>query len=295
MNKSTDFAYAAGYIDGDGCFFIGHIKTSPFYQDTFTVTTTHLENAEWFQKHFQGNIHIKSLNKMRRKPSYHFVFSKEGYKDLENILPYIVEKRLECVIFQNFRDRYFADLRDKLIQKMYELKNQTYLIHKSIKKEVESLRNTITPSQEDFAYLAGFIDAECSLDIQKRMQKKGKNPNYRMQIQCNNSKSPCFYWLSERFGGQFHFLDKSKIPNCRNQMCWRLSDSSLIPLIQGVYPFLKHKKSICAQMLEFSKTTYCRKGAPSPNSPHYTEFYRPFLEAREQIYHRVRTLNKIRI
>ena len=171
------------------------------------------------------------------------------------------------------------------------LKNESNLIPASIKHAVESVRNTIIPTQEDFAYLAGFIDAECSLDIQKRMQKKGKNPNYRMQIQCNNSKAPCFFWLSQRFGGQFHFLDKSKIPNCRNQMCWRVSDSSLTPILEGVYPFLKHKKPICEQLIEFSKQIYSIKGAPSPNSPQYAEFYRPILEARELIYHKVRSLN----
>jgi hypothetical protein len=291
MNKTTDFAYAAGYIDGDGCFFIGSIKISPFFQDTFTIITTHLENAEWFHKHFKGNIHIKSLNQKNRKISYHFVFTKQGYEDLKNIYPFLVEKRLECLTFLQFRDLEFKDQRKKLINQMYDLKNISNLIPISIKESVESIRNTITPSQEDFAYLAGFIDAECSLDIQKRMQKRGTNPNYRMQIQCNNTKAPCFFWLSQRFGGQFHFLDKSKIQNARNQMCWRLSDSSLTPLLNGVYPFLKYKKPICKQLIEFSKQIYIRKGSPSPNSPQYADFYRPILETREKIYHIVRSLN----
>lgn len=289
MNESTDFAYTAGYIDGDGCFYIGKIKTSPFYQHTFSIISTHLDNIEWFNSKFKGSINTKKSRQENRIPSYHFVFSKLGYEDLNQIYPYIIEKKEECLIFLRFIKTIID--KDYLLTAMNILKNESNIIHESIKDSVESIRETIKPITEDFAYLAGFIDAECSLDISRTMHKRGKNPCYRAQLQCNNTKAPFFYWVSQRFGGQFHFLDKSHIENCRNQMIWRISCSSLYPILKGVYPFLKHKKAICQKMIEFSKFSYTRKGSPSPNSPQYAEFYKPILEARERIYNEVRHLN----
>lgn len=291
MNE-TDFAYTAGYIDGDGCFFIGKIKTSPFYQHAFSIVSTDLENIEWFKSKFDGSIHTKISRQKNRLPSYHFVFNKNGLDSLNNIFPFLVEKKEECKVFQKFLNPIFKDDRDFILDAMDTLKNISFLIHNSIKEELESIRNTVTATANDFAYLAGFIDAECSLDVARTMHKNGTNPCYRIQLQCNNTKSPFFYWAAQRFGGQFHFLDKSHIHNCRNQMLWRLSCSSLLPILENVCPFLKHKKPNCEKMIELQKTSYSRKGSPSPNSPQFADFYRPILQKREEIYLQVRHLNK---
>lgn len=252
MNE-TWLAYAAGYIDGDGCFYIGEIKTSPFFQDTFSIVSTNLDNIEWFQDHFEGTIQVKKSRQKNRVPSYHFVFTKKGYKFLPRIRPYLIEKGNECDIFLNFRRESLKESRISLIKAMKIAKEKSNLIPYSIKPEVESIRRTCGIVSTDYAYLAGFIDAECSLDINKTTQIRGKNPVYRAQIQCNNTKSPFFYWASRRFGGQFHFLDKSHLRNCRNQMLWRIANLQLDPILEGIRPFLVHKKPICEKMIELRK------------------------------------------
>ncbi len=272
--NDTDLAYTAGYIDGDGCFFIGEIKTSPFVQDTFSIISTHIDNIEWFKNRFDGNIHTKQSRQKNRVPSYHFVFTKKGYVDLEKILPFLIEKRQECEIFLKFRNPLYKEDRNALIKAMKILKTETHIIHNSIKEDVESVRNTIIPNENDFAYLAGFIDAECSLDINKTFQKRGVTPYYRAQLQCNNTKAPFFFWASQRFGGQFHFLDKSHLMNCRNQMLWRISNLQIDPLLKGVFPFLIHKKPMCEQMIELRKKVISKD-----------------FEGRSEIYDKVRHLN----
>lgn len=274
MNE-TWLAYTAGYIDGDGCFCIGEIKTSPFFQDTFSIISTHIDNIEWFKDHFDGNIHVKQSKQKNRVPSYHFVFTKEGYKFLPRIRPYLIEKGEECDIFLNFRKDSFKNSRKSLVQAMKIIKEKSNLIPYSIKTNVESVRNTCGIVQSDYAYLAGFIDAECSLDISKTMQARGKNPVYRAQLQCNNTKSPFFYWASRRFGGQFHFLDKSHLPNYRNQMLWRIANLQLDPILVGIKPYLVHKKPICEKMIELRKLIL--SGEKS---------------GREDIYQTVRHLNQ---
>lgn len=273
--EDTWLAYAAGYIDGDGCFYIGEIKTSPFFQDTFSIISTHFDNIEWFNDHFEGTIQVKKSRQKNRIPSYHFVFNKEGYKFLPRIMPYLVEKMQECEVFLKFRSPNFKESRGSLVKAMKILKEESNIVRISLKDEVEAVRNTCEVSKMDYAYLAGFIDAECSLDISKTMQKRGKNPTYRAQLQCNNTKFPFFFWASKKFGGQFHFLDKSHLPNCRNQMLWRISNLQLDTILQGVYPFLVHKKPICAKLIELRKKVLSKD-----------------FSEREQIYQKVRHLNQ---
>jgi hypothetical protein len=274
MNE-TWLAYAAGYIDGDGCFYIGETKTSPFFQDTFSIISTHFDNIEWFQSHFDGSINVKKSRQKNRVPSYHFVFSKDGYGFLPRIKPFLIEKGQECDVFLKFRSPNFREDRSSLLKAMKILKEESYLIPHSLKKDIESNRDTCMPSDMDYAYLAGFVDAECSLDISKTTQKRGKNPSYRAQLQCNNTKSPFFYWASKKFGGQFHFLDKSHLHNCRNQMIWRIANLQLDPILVGIRPYLVHKKPICEQMIELRKLIL--SGEKS---------------GREIIYQKVRHLNQ---
>lgn len=285
MNE-TDFAYAAGYIDGDGCFAISN--TLSYH---LSITTIKRENAEWFANRFEGTLSKRQAPDQFRKDSFSFRFNLQGLKQLPHIEKYLVEKKEECLLFRKFMDIFLRKDKEPLYDEMQKLKFVDNLINQSIKTNVEIVKNTVIPSTEDFAYLAGFIDAECSLDISKTMHKRGKSPCYRVQLQCNNTKAPFFFWASQRFGGQFHFLDKSKIPNRRNQMLWRISCAQLNPILVGVYPFLNSKKEICKQMIDFQKTTYSRMGAPSPRHHRYEEFYRPILQIREEIYLIVRHLN----
>jgi len=275
--KETELAYAAGYIDGDGCFYIGRIKTSPFYQDTFSIISTHQDNIEWFNSHFKGSIQAKITKQKNRIPSFHFVFSKEGYEALPKILPFLVEKSNECETFLHFRNAsgdFKEERKQRALDRMQYLKYWHGIIKSSLKEDIESIRTSIIPSINDFAYLAGYVDAECSLDINKTMQKRGKTPTYRAQIQCNNTKSPFFYWASQRFGGQFHFLDKSHLKKCRNQILWRISNLQLDPILKGIYPFLVHKKPICEQMINLRQKVLSKD-----------------FSGRDEIYQKVRHLN----
>lgn len=285
--NSTDFAYAAGYIDGDGCFQIGNQT----WGSHLVIVSTRIESIKWFMENFDGTCRAIQPKTSNRHIAYHFRFSEKGLQSLNELSKYLVEKQTECKVFQEFRNCIGENFKKPFSAKMKILKEQTDLIPISIKEELMSIRNTIDPSQEDFAYLAGYIDAECSLDINRRMQPKGKTFTYRPQLQCNNTKSPFFYWASARFGGQFHFIDKSHIPNCRNQITWRISNSQLDPILNGVYPFLTSKKPNCELMIELRKLTFTGNGRRSPNHPHFSEWYESISISRKKIYDKVLHLN----
>jgi len=285
--NSTDFAYAAGYIDGDGCFQVGNGA----WNSHLVVVSVRKEPILWFLEKFDGAIRSIKPRTQNRSVSYHFRFSKKVMDYLPYISKFLVEKKDESILFQDFRNTKGMEPKRPLIKKMKSLKNDFGLIHTCIKEDLNSIRNTIQPTQEDFAYLAGYVDAECSLDINRRMQSKGKTFTYRPQLQCNNTKYPFFYWASSRFGGQFHFLNKSHIPNCRNQIIWRISNSQLDPILEGIYPFLISKKPICEKMIELRKLTFKGNGRMSPNHPNFSEWYDSIAKSRESIYNEVRHLN----
>lgn len=288
--KNTDFAYAAGYIDGDGCFQIGNKK----WGSHLVVVSIRKEPVMWFAERFDGSIRAIHPKTSNRSVSYHFRFTHKGLQNLPNISKYLVEKYWECNTFLDFRKATGEEFKYPLIEKMTYLKEKAGLIDHSIKEELTNMRNTIEPSEEDFAYLAGFIDAECSLDINKIMQKRGKHFYYRPQLQCNNTKYPFFRWASQRFGGQFHFLDKSHIRNCRNQMLWRISNLQIDPILKGIYPFLTSKKLICEKMIEMRSLTNSGEKRISPNHPNYNHWMTDHIvPKREEIYQQVRHLNSI--
>jgi len=294
MIKSTDLAYTAGYIDGDGCFYIDKIfvENRFKYRCFMAINSTEIENLQCIQRTFGGTLTSKPSIKTGHKPLHRLIIKGKNLEILKEIQPFLVEKLNEFEVFEKFRDPKNRELRDQLIDEMEIFKKQSNIIKVSIKKEVESFRNTIDPTEEDFAYLAGFIDAECCLNINKNKPKNRPNPTYKALLQCNNTKSPFFYWVSSRFGGQFHFIDRSKYINHRNQMCWRLSANSLFKILEKIYTFLIHKKPVCEELINFCKTIVPLESVISRNSPNFGQFYKPIMEQREKIFHKIQALNK---
>jgi hypothetical protein len=295
MSKNpTDLAYFAGYIDGDGCFSIREQQTGrgTKYSSHLIINTVNESNIIWMVKAIGGNYSFSPSYKIGHKPIHRYIIS--GHKLSEiNFKKFLVQKPLEFEIFQKFRTTTCKAEKRNLIEEMKKAKKTDGLIIESLKTEIESVRNTIQPSIEDFAYLAGFIDAECSLGIQRNFPKERPNPTYKIQLQLNDTKHPCLFWLSKRFGGQFHFVDRSRLKTFhRNQMCWRLSANALAPILPKIHPFLNHKKPVCEALMKLHETTFTRQGSPSPNNPGFTEFYKPILEERERIFNHVSQLNK---
>lgn len=284
--KTTDFAYAAGYIDGDGCFSIANNFTY-----SLSICTIHIENAKWFKDRFEGTFSRRSPRDNTRKEVFTFRFNTKGLKILPEIERFLVEKKEECDLFKKCADVFLRRDKEIFFLEMKRLKNECNLIFHTMKQEVSSIEKSIIPTEEDFAYLAGFIDAECSLDILRRKQPRGGQYSYVAQIQCNNTKLPFFKWVAQRFGGNFYFVNNSKYSNRRNQMIWRLRGKDCYPILEKVSHFLNHKKPICDEIIKLRETEFLRKDCPSPNHPRFIEYFKPMRIKKESIYQSVCHLN----
>lgn len=92
---SHELAYAAGYVDGEGCLWIGrHWKIG------VTVANTHRPTVEWFCERFGGSI-IKPRppRKPNHRPVYAWqVVSRDASQFLRAIAPYMREKTPQALL-----------------------------------------------------------------------------------------------------------------------------------------------------------------------------------------------------
>ena len=290
MIKNTDIAYASGYFDGDGCLYIGKQKKK--FPAKTIVTSTNKNVLDWFKETFGGNIILTKISSKHptHKPCHRFHKGKIGsIQFVKKLLPFLVERTDEARIFLAFAKSQKHGDRIDFIDQMKAAKNTNNLVYREQKELFESNRSSITPTLEDFAFLAGFIDAECCFSISKYKSAYGRYC-YKIHLSCNNSKAPIFKWLLERFGGRINFINRSKRSKKeRDQFAWRLSCRALFNIINSVYPFLKHKKPVCAKLIEFYDTTLPNGG--DRQSAQFREQYAAAIVKRECIVKKVHELN----
>ena len=293
--KNTTLAYAAGYIDGDGCF---SIRSEPYknrtrskYPAVLIIASVNPDVLYWLNSMLGGSIQHKMNTEPKRKSVYYFhLKKKEAIPFVQDIIPYLVEKIEEAKTFIEFAESKSIKDRNNLIEKMKILKNSTNLVSANLKSEFESVRNTIKPSEYDYAYLAGFIDSECNLGIQKYKPKDRPNYVYKIMLQCNNTKAPVFKWLLERFGGRIHFIDRiTKDSSRRNQFAWRLTGAPLSNIISKIHPYLRYKQPVCSELIRFYETTLPNGGARHTET--FRTSYAATLKIREEIVTKIHKLN----
>jgi hypothetical protein len=280
-------AYTAGYTDGDGCFTIT-INGKRKFKSSYIVSSVNKNVLDFLVELFEGKVRfVRKL--IKEKPQYHFVKTGKSASHLsKQIIPYLVEKKEEAEIFNRFHECF--DFQEK-IQFMNRLKEARSKGRAKIsdKIELESIRNSIEPTEEDFAYFAGFIDAECSLGLQRYKAKGNSNWIYKPIFQCNNTRSQTLKWGVARFGGQIHFIDRSKYgKNHLNQLTWRISSKSLLKIIPKILPFIKHKKTVCDELMKFAEATL----KTSRNHRNFVDLYHPILKLRATIFHNIHNLNR---
>lgn len=293
MSDAHVLSYLAGYVDGDGCFSItkerkktGSIK----YKGRFVVSSTNIEILNLFKKTFGGSVRLASNKIIGHKPQFHFFV--DGYRCkpiIESLLPFLIEKREECIclirFFQNSSEK------EKARTDLNDFKNSKNLVSQEIVDCIKTTPHSLIPTEQDFSYFSGFIDAECCLGVSKYRSKNRPNALYKIYLHCNNTKFPVIKWLMERFGGSVRFLDrKSKNPKHRNQICWRLSSQSLTKILPLLRDHLRFKKPVCEELIKFSKITLHNGGARHTDS--FRRMYVSNLSIREEICQTVHFLNQ---
>lgn len=289
----TDLAYTAGYIDGDGCFYLGKEKSkkrlTQKYVVKIAINSVNPKVLHFFKELFGGSVRLIKEQHNNSKALHQFSVHKHNALLMGQIIyPFLVEKREECQMFLDFSCK--AN-KDEIMNQIRTFKDIGNLISKYQKEEFEKYRNTISPTSEDYAYLAGFIDAECCFLIQKEKPKNKPNYVYKIVLACNNTKAPVFKWLLQRFSGRINFINRLNYQKGRkNQFQWRLTGKALSKILGFVHPYLQYKKPVCEQLIKFYATTLNNGGAR--HTEIFRKSYTAIIEERERIIHEVHRLNQ---
>lgn len=302
MYNEFDLAYAAGYIDGDGCLYIGSYSNSNkiIYEYSIQVSSVKKESCDWLKNKFGGSIRTKEKEGNRRTPYVWTIKNKECIELAHAIRPYLVEKQYECDIFiefaltitqNNFQPLKEEGINDRLalIEKMRTYRHKEGFIEKNaVTKQFKGIRPSLTPTDMDIAYFAGLIDAEGCFRVKKWSVKNKPNPVYAICLEIGNTKSCFFSWIMMRFGGSISFIE-AKTKNRRHSVTWSLSSKRLNFFISRIYYFLKIKKPVCKKVMDFFNTNIPNGG--DRHSEAFKTSYASILNQREEIISEIHILN----
>jgi len=294
--------YAAGYIDGDGCLYIGkytvHKNKSIVYERSIQVVSVKKAVLIVFQSNFGGFI-LKKPFKARHRDAY--CWSLKGPESLffaESIKEFLIEKTYQCDLFIQFcqhinknkngtLNTHLINQREIIIENSRKDKHMSNLI---TQEEVESVKKeafTITPSNNDFIYLAGLIDSEGCFRVKKSKPKNKPNHVYHIGVEIGNSKLPIIPWLIKRFGGGIAFIEAKK--NKKAFAVWSLSAKALYEILPRIRPYLTIKQEVCDKLIEFQQTIISNGG--DRHSLAFKAMFEKRIEVRERIVQEIHSFN----
>jgi len=103
------------------------------------------------------------------------------------------------------------------------------------------------------AYLAGVIDSDGNLRVEKKQVRDMIGPHDRINIRCAQViPSPAVELLARTFSGSLS-LKKSGSPNHRDLIAWSLRDRSAVPALKALLPYLRVKRNQAHLLLELRR------------------------------------------
>jgi hypothetical protein len=298
-----DLAYAAGYIDGDGCLYLGIYKSTngTIYEYSIQVCSVNKDITDWLKNIFGGAVREKEATGNRRIPYVWTIKNQEAIKCAEAIRPFLVAKRhemdywIEFALDTNFskksgylQSKEGFEHRNTLIKNIRELKHNLNIVENSHTKQLKNIRPSLTPESHEFAYMAGLIDAEGCFRVKKWLPKNKPNHVYAINLEIGNTNKLFFDWLMMRFGGSLTFI-RSKASNKKDSCTWSLQAKRLNFFLPSLIPFLKYKKPVCNKLIEFQKTNLPNGG--DRHSEIFKKRYKEIIVRREIIVNEIHVLN----
>ena len=297
---STEFAYLAGYIDGDGCFYLGTTIQKPkniiVFEYSVQILSAEKENLDSFLP-YGGYIMEKPQRKGHKIPYCWTLKSCEDF--CTNIVDFLIDKKFQCIdtllLIQTIRQSNFQKYEEQTYRHRVQIINNNRrnkmsdLVTKENIEKIKDVKPSITPSDVDFAYLAGLIEAEGTFRIKSWKPKNRPNKVYNTSLEIGNTRYPIFPWLMDRFGGNISLSEKKT--RKRAVAIWSLQSASLLNIVEKIYPFLRtRKKKVCELLMEFNKTLLSNGG--DRHSLVFKERMKAVLVKRETIIEEVHKLNK---
>lgn len=294
MKTENIKAYAAGYIDGDGCIYLGKTFQKPkmvvVYEYSVQVVSVKRPILDQFKNIWGGFIRKKPFKQNHRDAFCWTIKGRIAAYFIQDIHIYLIDKHNQATMLVAFSHlinfNEFKPLDKNLINKREELINnirkERHMNNHVTREAIEALKTkqyTVTPSEIDYPYLAGLIDSEGCFRIKKWKPKNRPNHVYNITVEIGNTKLPILPWLVERFGGSVVFIEAKA--NKKASATWTLSAAALYEILPKIRPFLTSKQEICDKLIEFQKTILPNGG------DRHSELFRALFEKRREVREKI--------
>jgi hypothetical protein len=105
-------------------------------------------------------------------------------------------------------------------------------------------------NRDHLIYLAGIIDGEGSIGIDKQSPcKSRKTTYYAIRLLVVNTNVPLLDWLKENFKG--NIIKRPKIENRRQCYVWSIFSCNAVNILKECLPFMIVKKRQAELLIEF--------------------------------------------
>jgi len=307
VRQGEVLAYLAGIVDGDG-----YLKLTPNWR---TPGTSHpyyasviglqqlwpIDAVRLFATSFGAHTRTEST-RGQRIISRCEIQGGKAEAALRRILPFLLLKRSQAILLlevAQFRPhrRGRASLADTAYDRMRIIRRELLNLHEGSRPSTaealpvdsrwsgypELSPDALGWSREQLhAYLAGIIDSDGNLRVEKRHAKGMISPHYRISVRCAQvSPSPALELLGRVFGGR-PTLKRSRKLNHRDLVCWSAHDKCAAVAIRALLPHLPVKWAEACLLLELRQLKAQGKEGLT-ECVHRTRWQRP-IKMRKRCY-----------
>jgi hypothetical protein len=272
VRPNEALAYLAGIVDGDGFFVVGRSFRTPrilhpYYRTILGVQQLWPGKAvRLFAAVFDGSVKMSPSSAgtpMARCELYGQKFEAATRK----LLPHLLVKKPQALVSlevcrlkreAHTRSRECYDRLEAAREIALSLNGGTWISSAKPLPVAAAFRGyeQLGPNElgwtrnEILGYLAGIIDSDGNLRVEKKRVRDMLGPHYRINIRCAQvAPSPAISLLAETFGGRLA-VNKSRQPNHRDLVSWSVHDKAAMRALEGLYPYLIVKQAEASLLLE---------------------------------------------
>lgn len=288
LNKEdVKMAYIAGILDGDGSFSLLKEKRANGFKYSPCIQLSNVFEGmiDLLYQTFGGSKKIKSPQGHAKKIQY--VWNVRGFQScknvIEKVIPYIVLKKKQANLLLNF-----VNQSDNLNHESEKIKLQL-LNNDCLVADGRVVKQALKDSDDAkfWAYFSGILDTEGSFSIRRNKPSWG----------CVNHKYNPIINISMASFDTMNFIRKNiclgkicfpKAKTTQRGFTYRLYFARIkdcISIIQKCLPYLRFKKDVALEMLNF-----CENYTPLAHKQ--TGISAQELDFRHQCYERIKQLNE---
>jgi len=280
VDENETLAYLAGLLDGDG--YLKIVKSSlkggrwVYYQIQVGIQQLWPgEAVRLFARTFTGKMMKPMIRAGLRPMARCELHTRKAEAALQQLQPYLLVKRPQAFLLQEFcrlkkepkpisrrsgspRRAFSPDqvaAMERLRSRLIALHEGSYHDSESASESVESQAQGVRhwTRRETMSYLAGIIDSDGNLRIERRNAKRMLAPQYRINIRAGQvSPSAAVELLAETFGGHVT-TNRPNRPAHRGLDIWSLHDKQAADAVSALLPYMVVKKREGELLLELRR------------------------------------------